>query len=1604
MIFVVCANCQSKLKVQDTAAGKRITCPKCKSAVQVPAAGTTSNSAPANDVVTSPSGDQWNDFGTTANQGGDAFGGQADLFSMSMSDLAAPTAGTNNAPMAYGPAANYGQGYYQGTPTNANSPKPASKQTKEDGKGLSVALIAAIAGGGVLTFIMLVGVGIWFLLGSSKKQTQTQPEMVAQSSTPDNSAVSQAPQPTPPSASQPSPPIPTLPPTSEPTFPEDNTYVTLLDGDETLRPIPSDPPLWVEQYNKARELQLVPFAFRRTERDGLVWVAGRINPDIPGAWAYRTITQPTENLPLLKYRPDPKMGLQVAPTTSLKTPLLVKEYAGPDFQIQRLKPFGLMLSTNSGNDYSKVRSLAWSADGNTLYMLQGNPRSIRNEDGNQILKINTSTWEIEASVNYPALDIAMCSEGLAISTYNKDQMGNRLGEDMEFSSGDVRFPLQSNKDTKYHLAVLDPATLNLKFSFPMPFLSSLAATPNSSRVFASHNGDFLIEVDVRSGELINIAHSKEKFQQIEVDPSQNAVFGFSMDRQLYRHNIAALDDDKPLLFSNNVPWWNFSPDGKLVLVGDMPNYSLLDAENPETKKGVFLGPMFGMAAIDSETKAIIAAGIDSSGQLTAQIHQDSGSWDISLGPSKHFNSGGPKLARKSNPPELTQAGEPLAHGLAPLLFQLRRTPYYLSTIPNGKGFLMFTFDGAFVIKPLKKGANYFINSEKMQKLDIGPQLVDDSAERIRLAPPQSVKENLNLARIQSDRKGTIFEFPSKAAILGATCDPSTGDVYFLTRKDIADTKPIPELLVVRCQSIGATQGDSISCKTAQFSSLPTKNAKISFVQYGGKSCIAISGSSLVWFLDPATLEPLKFNDVANPLDLTKDPYLSALKLTPEVPIICELVNSEPNQLRLLAWQENFVWLNGIDIDSTTGKVLGSVPPDGYTTPGNSGESRRIAVRDPLKQLTVSNTNVTLNSRVLKAPVTPQFVLSGHPWLVGLNQANLVFMNRSKLDELISIPAPGTIIGNPIYPNQYIENPKTDSLILTGTQAKSGPLVWFLPIADVNLPKRSVIVSDIKLPKSIAPGEALKVSVSNSNRELKVKLLSGPEGLTYENDTISWAPTDSNLGSHKIDFELTLGEESVVESHSIAVSQSMLLLDVRPLNLSISQDGRYLAGWSQNRICIIDTQENKVISATDVDFLMMRAAVMSDKVIFYIDNNEFREIPFAAPSKIKANKANVTNLGSSTLSNLYLSRGENNLIFLDFRRFGAGNPVQTMFVYPSMAKSPLQSYLTDQVRSYGHIPFSNDTLMGGVILDDKDKVSSIVNLGWTGMFQGNPTDIFVGYQLDQLHTDPWIISNNNQIAITPRLNAVLTATPIPNSSDFTVEWRVTLDGNETKNFGGFVLSGDVLTQSPIGSTKCLKFADRIHFAIGPYYSSVKIPDEIFASESAKAGPLRVKPQDPLTFLSTSKKDLEFEISGGTPPYSIQVNPTWGVYKETMDDADNNAKKPIVEATVKDTKATVTINGREFLPALFKKPTFWLGFVTNHIFQENQPKDAAARLTAHRNNINKKLEDVTKTKCRGVPMGLNLVLTVTDSNAQTVSLTHCLIIDFPTEQFLKLLNNR
>lgn len=1598
MIFVTCSNCQTKLRVQDTAAGKQVSCPKCQASVRVPNGQSSAKPATSERSNAGNAGGAWDNLNMDDTQAAGSYGSQTDFFSAPMSDLSTPQSGANSSPVGNRQNAPYSPGYYQPaaqttTRTTKPTPKTASNETK-----LPIALLASIAGGGVLALMTLgiVAIGVYFGFGGNQADfiaLNAEPQVASDAVTapPDTSIT---PQPTTAAADS-----------SPSTVPADeNSYVTWLAGDETLHPMTSKPPFWIEVYNFTRQIKLIPYAFQIQTLDGKeeFWTAGRADLIKPGAWDFNFALKAHESFPLLKYKPDPKRRLRVPPNLKDKTPLIVKEYVGPDFEIKRLKPFGLQLDINSTGPVNRSKSFAWSADGKMLFVMQGNVNAEHQTDACQIIRVNASTWEIEASVDYLASDIAVCSEGVVLAIYNKLQTFQKREEPIILDAGFPRFPLHSNNDTNYHLVVLDPVSLELKYSLPVPRLSELVASPNSSRVFASHSGDILLEFDLQRGELVSMIHNEGKYHDLEAVNEQNVVFAQANGQMLHRHVLSRAERRNPVAFPNSSTWNTFSPDRKLVLQSDIREYSVVDAEDPKRTIGKFRGPLFGMAAIDPATKATIAAGLDESGQLTAQIYQETGSWNISLGESLQFAPSSQRLTRKSNPPKLTQAGQPLKGLLRPLGFQLTRTPFFIDAMPNGQGFLIFTLEGAFVIKPLKKAQNFVFDNKGMKNLDLGAQLLDDSAEKARLAPPQTVSQPYNLTRIQNPTKGDLFGFPLGTAVLGATCDPQTGSSYFLAQKNASDKSALPDILVVRTSPIGANNSDTVACTISQLPRVDVKLPTISVADYGGQKCVAVTGESLVWFLDTTTLAPVQFSGVPNPLDLTKEPYLTALNVNPNPDVRYTVENNNSDRLRIIAWQDTTRWLNGIEIESSNGKLLTTLSQDEYTFPGQPDTMRRPLLRDPLKKLLVQSDTIQKNSQVLKAPAMPCLILSGHPWIMGLNAKNLVFMNRSNLAEQTAIELPPNVLPNPAVPNQYVENPKTESIVMSVSQPNMGSLVWFLPIADLNLPQRSFIASDIALPQSLSPGQELKVEAKQSDTDLKVKLVSAPEGLRFENDFIVWKPTESNLGTHKVEFELTAGDERILETHIITVSQPMLTLPFAPINLVSSYDGRFVAACRNLDICFIDTVENKVISTTKVDFIFMSAVLTEDKAIFYLDNNEFREIPYASPTNIKGFKANLPYLNSSTLSNQMIGRGKNTLVFLDYRVDSSGNSIQTLFTYPTMARSPFERFLYNRNGTYGHIAYSNESLLGGVLLDEKEQVTSVLALEWTGMFVGNPVNIFPGAAARSLHSSPIIVGDRGNIQITPTLTARLESKPLPNSDDLTLEWVTDLEQGSTESFGGFVVPKDSVLEGGVESARSILVSDKFFFTAGTNFCSTKIPENIRQASKRQGEPMRVKSKDPLTFLSTSKKEISFDIVGGIPPYTVEAASSWGLYQPALESIQQNNKK-IVDATVKASKATIEINGREILPALFKQPSNWMGWSGRIILAAEEAKNNSEKLTAYRTKINESLEDVTKTKCRGVPMGLNLILNVTDSNGQTVSLTHCVIIDFPTEQFLKLLGN-
>lgn len=186
-ISISCTNCNSKYKLRDSLAGKRIACPKCQAVISVPATQSIAKPAPnVNDNLDSwgiPSFDQSSP--SESNSNFDPFGLPEMQLPPTTSAPVAPQPApiiNNSAPAAKQPASPAKQ---QSSPTKQTTqhPNQQAQQAPAETKSIRTSTYLLAGGTGFLVILLVIGLGIVAIkasIGTNEAPQVAAPEIQAQ--------------------------------------------------------------------------------------------------------------------------------------------------------------------------------------------------------------------------------------------------------------------------------------------------------------------------------------------------------------------------------------------------------------------------------------------------------------------------------------------------------------------------------------------------------------------------------------------------------------------------------------------------------------------------------------------------------------------------------------------------------------------------------------------------------------------------------------------------------------------------------------------------------------------------------------------------------------------------------------------------------------------------------------------------------------------------------------------------------------------------------------------------------------------------------------------------------------------------------------------------------------------------------------------------------------------------------------------------------------------------------------------------------------------------------------------------------------------------------
>lgn len=837
-----------------------------------------------------------------------------------------------------------------------------------------------------------------------------------------------------------------------------NGFISVLKGEVVKNFEPNPPPAWTEYYNRSIDAERSPFALQQEVDGRREWMLVRaaIHDKKNMADISKAAVTSSQNFPLLKYYPDRQLIPEFRKLRVKNPNLLIREFNEGDFSIARLPAMGILTETYYDVQYSKSRSFVWSEDGKCLFVLQSDTGAGARAYEKQLLKINAETWTIEAAAIFAATDIALCSEGLVLGVFQADQAHTKTGNLIYETDKGLMFPLQSNQDTKHHLFVVDPATLELKYSFPVPAVASLAAIPSSSRVYASYTDSYLMEIDVKSGELIRLASGIEQFCNLQLLPDGNSLIS-----NLFRNGIFRFDTQATLIRrTESQPivgaWCTISSDGKYLATSVKSDYTFYDTSDLRKPVMTLVGPRNGMATIDDLSKTILISGLDANSQLMVQLIQDQSNTTFILGQSQ-FSVISPMGRIEPGPNKPTQVFERFAGSLLPYIWMEDRAPYFVSAIPKGKGFIVFTFDGTFVIKTSKIGKEYAFNQA------VGPtRFIDVSKPLTEFKPnneppqPKSPVASFELAKVDSS-VGTAFSFPKATSVGACALDSDTGDLYVVAICRDVDRRNQNGTWVLRYE-YGELKGDDAPSHVASYFFPDTHviHTTLQCVQVEGKKCIALGLENSIHFLDRSNLQLIEFGRMPNPLFVYKEPYASALQVDSldrnQIEVLRN-TDSNSRSLKIILWSTGFAWAGGIEIDSQDGSYISSLRAEDFSVKDISSPDPLRLLRDPLRKLTIFDNVIVQSGRKTLFDFTPKIILETKPSIVGQKNMELVFVDRDHLSETRRIPLPPAFTPSGSEHGLIcIENPKDGSMLACGnvrTDRLVYPhgLLWHVPLRE-----------------------------------------------------------------------------------------------------------------------------------------------------------------------------------------------------------------------------------------------------------------------------------------------------------------------------------------------------------------------------------------------------------------------------------------------------------------------------------------------------------------------------------------------------------------------------
>lgn len=564
----------------------------------------------------------------------------------------------------------------------------------------------------------------------------------------------------------------------------------------------------------------------------------------------------------------------------------------------------------------------------------------------------------------------------------------------------------------------------------------------------------------------------------------------------------------------------------------------------------------------------------------------------------------------------------------------------------------------------------------------------------------------------------------------------------------------------------------------------------------------------------------------------------------------------------------------------------------------------------------------------------------------------------------------------------------------------------IPLRDFSLPDEPLLAAPIVAATEAEIGKPWTGEVKSLDPRGTITLREVPQGLTLTSGKLAWTPTESQIGSQKVEVIVSWEKTRVAQSIEVAVRRPSLKLPYRPNQMAVSPDGgktlilklgfderfggRRRAGNSADpQIAVIDNATLKIVAERKLTEPVAAAIIDNDRV--YLSARDSAAIKVLSARDLKDERTVFTKAATTAfaLSGKTLALSSN-------------NNVVSWLSLPDLKPLEIGGDARDPFRSDRGVGFIDDRIIiGGVEYDAttmkptrQASRSSTVTLGGADDNPGlrNDYGVFSTYRfgtrayqgsLLRLSKPPIGLGIDREGAATVLpdipVAATLTVATDRNNNEQSQRIKATLAIRD-------LVSGKVLSQTPLQDEPLTNelmgdssFGETHRAIAVPGMLVLSVYDRLYCIPTADYAklnppmPLVLKRKNFPASIAGKAETLEWEIVGGKAPYRIEMVTS------------------VPGATPVENKPAITLDPKSFTPS-----------AVPIIVQAMQNMGVAGntggdRLNAYAERERKRIKDAIDLDLKQVPAVAVIGMRVTDADNQTFTANEFVLVDVPTSAF-------